>query len=99
MEKRLLYNLINKEDMIPQKCIDRNCPRKGIDGKGTDVCILYQENEKKKLAVLDVFNVSEKQCKQLRASAKENMRKQAERWFGEVKEMVVKPIEGERSEE
>lgn len=55
--------------MIPQKCIDRNCPRKGIDGKGKDICILYQEIEKKKLAVLNVFNVSEKQCKQLRASA------------------------------
>ena len=86
--------------MIPQKCIDRNCPRKGIDGKGTDVCILYQVSEKdKELAVLDVFNVSEKQCKQLRTSAEEIMRKQAEQRFGEVKEMAVKPIEGERSEE
>ena len=67
-------NPINKEDLIPQKCIDRNCPRKSIDGKGTDVCILYQVNEKKELAVLDVFNVSEKQCKQLRASAQELLR-------------------------
>lgn len=68
-------NPINKEDMIPQKCIDRNCQRKGIDGKGTDVCILYQVNEKKELAVLDVFNVSEKQCKQLRTSATELLKK------------------------
>lgn len=89
--------------MVPQKCIERQCPRYMVVG-GHDVCVLHQVGEKDEkggmeLAVLDVFNVSEKQCKQLRASAEEIMRKQAEQRFGEVKEMAVKPIEGERSEE
>lgn len=95
MEKRLLYNPINNKVMIPQKCIDRNCPRKGLDSYGNDVCILGQVSEKKGKAVVDVFSVSEKQCKQLRASAEEIMRKQAERRFGEIKEIAIKPIKGE----
>ena len=53
--------------MLPQKCIDRGCRRKATDVNGKDVCVLYQVSEKDELAVLDVFNVSEKQCKQLRA--------------------------------
>ena len=53
--------------MTPQKCIERKCPRHGLH-QGTDVCILYQVSQTKKdLAVLDVFNVTEKQCKRLRA--------------------------------
>ena len=81
--------------MIPQKCIDKKCPRKGLDSYGNDVCILGQVREKKENAVVDVFSVSEKTCKKLRAIAEEKIRKQEERRFGEIKEIAIKPIKGE----
>ena len=31
--------------MVPQKCIERQCPRHVIH-KGVDVCVLYQVSEK-----------------------------------------------------
>ena len=64
--------------MTPQKCIERKCPRHGIDKNGTDVCTLYQVSEvKDDLAVLDVFNVTEKQCKRLREELKDAMESRA----------------------
>lgn len=78
--------------MIPQKCIDRNCPRKGIDGKGTDVCILYQVSEKdKELAVLDVFNVSHRQCRQLRQQLAAAIKEDTDR-FAQPKEVAITPL-------
>ena len=63
--------------MTPQKCIERKCPRHGIDKNGNDVCILYQVSEvENDLAVLDVFNVSTKQCKNLRESLPKGIDKQ-----------------------
>lgn len=58
--------------MLPQKCIERKCARKAMDGAGNDVCVLYRVSETEDtLAVLNVFNVSEKQCKRLRVEARE----------------------------
>ena len=73
--------------MTPKKCIERGCPRKAIDGKGIDVCVLYQVSEKKELAVLDVFNVTDKQCKMLRKEIEEKKR------FGEPKQIYFEKLE------
>lgn len=79
--------------MTPQKCIERKCPRHGLH-QGTDVCILYQVSQTKKdLAVLDVFNVTEKQCKRLREDVKEWMKSEEGRRFAQPTEVVVAPVE------
>ena len=79
--------------MTPQKCIERKCPRHGLH-QGTDVCILYQVSQTKKyLAVLDVFNVTEKQCKRLREDVKEWMKSEEGRRFAQPKEVAVAPVE------
>lgn len=63
--------------MTPNKCTERQCPRHGIDKNGKDVCILYQVSEaKNELAVVDVFNVGHKQCKQLRKQLQDALDKQ-----------------------
>lgn len=83
--------------MVPQKCIERQCPRHVIH-KGVDVCVLYQVSEKdKELAVLDVFNVTEKQCKRLREDVKELMEKEERNRFGQPKEIVMKPLMQQKS--
>ena len=79
--------------MTPQKCIERKCPRHGLH-QGTDVCILYQVSQTKKdLAVLDVFNVTEKQCKRLREGVREWMKSEEGRRFALPTEVVVAPVE------
>jgi hypothetical protein len=63
--------------MTPNKCIERQCPRHGVDKNGKDVCILYRVSEAENdLAVIDVFNVSTKQCKNLRESLPKDVDKQ-----------------------
>ena len=64
--------------MLPQKCIERKCPRYLLGKNGTDVCILYQVSEvKDDLAVIDVFNVGHKQCKRLREELKDALESRA----------------------
>ena len=82
--------------MVPQKCIERQCPRHVIH-KGVDVCVLYQVSEKdenggQEIAVLDVFNVKDKQCRRLREEVKELMEKEEINRFGQPKEIVMKPL-------
>ncbi len=64
---------------------------------GHDVCVLHQVGEKDEkggmeLAVLDVFNVKDKQCKRLREEVKELMEKEEGNRFGQPKEIVMKPL-------
>ena len=82
--------------MVPQKCIERKCPRHVIH-KGVDVCVLYQVSEKdekggQEIAVLDVFNVKDKQCKRLREEVKELMEQEERNRFGQPKEIVMEPL-------
>lgn len=77
--------------MTPNKCKEVNCPRHLVH-KGNDVCVLYQVSEKdKKLAVLDVFKVGHKQCRQLRQQLAAAIMEDSKR-FGQPKEVAITPL-------
>lgn len=78
--------------MTPQNCNNRQCPRHMIHKDGTDICVLYQVNEKDEVAALNVFDVSAKQCKILREELSEWMKSEEGRRFAKPKEIVVEPL-------
>ena len=82
--------------MIPKKCIERQCPRHLTD-KGVDVCVLYQVSEKdekggRDIAVVDVFKVTDKQCRKLWEELKEAMEKEQQKRFGQPEKLIVVPL-------
>ena len=77
--------------MSPDRCNRLQCPRHLVH-KGNDVCVLYQVSEMdKELAVLDVFNVGHKQCRQLRQQLAAAIMEDAKR-FGQPKEIAITPL-------
>lgn len=77
--------------MSPDRCNRLQCPRHLVH-KGNDVCVLYQVSEKdKELAVLDVFNVGHKQCRQLRQQLAAAIMEDDKR-FGQPKEVAITPL-------